>query len=59
MAIPLFLGIVIHAALLFTDILLGKDYLDKYEYILSRKWMYIPYGLLMIAGVLVNNRILF
>lgn len=59
LAVPLFLGIVVHAALLLVDVLFGKDHLDKFEYILSRKWMYILYGLLLIVGMLGNNGLLF
>ena len=57
LAIPLFLGICIHAILVLTDILFAKSYVDKLERLLVRKEMCVLYFLLAFIAALENNGI--
>ena len=54
LSIPLLIGIGIHMVALATDVILGTNCIDKINYFLSRKGMYILYGMLIIVRYLTS-----
>lgn len=55
LSIPIFIGIIIYILFGFTDIIFGKEYIRKFEKILSNKYMYILYFVLLLAGGYING----
>ncbi len=54
-SIPLFLGIVVYSILCFTDILFDKNIIERIERQLSKKYMYILYGIIALLASVFNN----
>lgn len=55
MSIPLFVGIFLYTALVFADIIFSKDYILKLEKILSKKYMFAVYIIVLIISTLLNK----
>ena len=55
LSIPLFVGTVIYILLGLADIIFDKEYIRKFEKILSNKYMYVLYLVLLLAGGYING----
>ena len=55
LSIPLFIAIIIYSLLGFTDIIFDKNYIRNLENILSKKYMYLLYGAILLISMYYNN----
>lgn len=55
LSIPLFFGIFIYTLFLIIDIVFSKNLLYGFEKILSKKIMFVVYGVLLLCGSYLNN----
>lgn len=55
LSIPLFFCMVFYCALLIIDILLGREYIIKFEKMLSKKYMFPFYFVLFLAAVILKQ----
>ena len=58
LSVPLFFGIALYCILGVADAVFNTDYIEKIEHILSRKYMFAVYGVMLIVSVILNNRLL-
>lgn len=55
LSIPLFVGIAAYAVLCFTDILLGRNDLDRIARLAGRKYMFVLYAAVLALSVFLNR----
>lgn len=54
LSVPLFVGIVVYIGLLLVDILAGKNFTKTVDKFLSKKYMFVFYGLILIISSVLN-----
>ena len=55
LSVPLFVGIVVYIGLLLVDILVGKNFTKTVDKFLSKKYMFVIYGLILIISSVLNH----
>ena len=55
LSIPLFIGILLYCCFLVIDFVYKKEYIEKIERFLTRKYMYIFYLIIIVVVGILNN----
>ena len=55
MSLPLFAGILLYCVMFILDVIFEKDFLERIELFLSRKYMYAVYFVVMLISFAINN----